>query len=81
VSEYRLNTCRLCGKSELGRYSTNLVKYGVRHYVHAECGLKKWGAAFLDKIPQYEIGHLPYRAVKAAGLMAEVERRLRAEKP
>jgi len=77
VSNFRLNTCRLCKKSEVGEYSTSLIKYGVRHYVHAECGLKKWGAVFLDMIPAHEVGRLPWRAVKAAGLLPEVERRVK----
>jgi len=69
------NTCRLCGNGESS--SQALFKYGVRHYVHAECGLKKWGASLFDRLPAHQLGELPYRIMKRAGLLPELERRLR----
>lgn len=69
----QFNTCRLCKKSD-----EPLFKYAVRHYAHAECGFKKWNAGFLDMIPQHEIQRMPYRAIEAAGLMDEVNRRMKA---
>lgn len=58
------NTCRICKD-----YDTDLLRYGTRHYCHAECGFSRWGAEFLRKIPAHEIGCVPYR------LLADPERR------
>lgn len=52
------NTCRLCKDSNMHR---PLMRYGIRHYCHAECGFKKWGDEFVLKIPRHEIGNLPFR--------------------
>jgi hypothetical protein len=54
-------TCRLCADTKYGR---PLFRYGIRHYCHAECGLEKWGAIFLGKIPRYEVGQIPYKALE-----------------
>lgn len=51
-------TCRLCSDTETWR---PMFRYGIRHYCHAECGLRKFGDSFIEKIPQHEIGNLPYR--------------------
>ena len=69
-----MNTCRLCGTSD-----EPLFKYSVRHYTHAGCAFDKWGAKFLDMIPAHQIGRLPYRAVKKAGLELEVALHVRFE--
>lgn len=76
MSDFRINTCRVCGQQEFDSSLRPLFKYGVRHYAHGTCGLKKWGATFLDMIPQHQLGRLPFRFVSAAGLMQEVERRM-----
>lgn len=57
-----IETCRLC---KLSNYETPepLAKYSVRHYAHFSCGLKRWGADFLNKLPLHEIGQIPYRLV------------------
>ncbi len=49
-----MNTCRLCGNDDFS--GDPLIKYGVRHYVHAECAFKKWGESFLDKIASVAVG-------------------------
>lgn len=58
-----LQTCRLCKKSNFETPYEAIVKYGVRHYAHFACGLKRWGAEFLDRIPQHQIGLIPFRLV------------------
>lgn len=63
--------CRFCKTDE-----EPLFKYAVRHYVCVACGMKQWGADFFDKIPQHELGQMPYFVVKEAGLLPELERRL-----
>ena len=73
-----MNTCRFCKKSEFdgrqkGKY--RLVKYGVRHYAHADCGLKALGAEFFDRLTPWECTQFPYFAAKAAGLAKELFRR------
>jgi hypothetical protein len=52
-----LNTCRICRDLDASR---PLLRFGVRHYCHAECGFAKWGDEFLRKIPVHEIGAIPY---------------------
>ena len=54
-----MNTCRLCGKSEWTHNST-MIKYGVRHYAHPDCALRKWGAAFFDRILPWQARNFPY---------------------
>lgn len=68
-----MNTCRLCKN-----WDEPLFKYGVRHYVHAECGFKRWGAEFLDMIPEHQIQRLPYLQIPK-DLRTEVERRYMAQ--
>lgn len=54
------NNCRLCKDRALHR---PLLRYGIRHYCHAECGFSKWGDEFLNKIPAHEIGGIPFRLI------------------
>lgn len=60
-----MSVCRLCKK-----WDEPLFKYGTRRYAHADCALQKWGAKFLDMIPAHQIGRLPYRALRGAGVEA-----------
>jgi hypothetical protein len=55
-----VNTCRLCKKAEYKTPNENLIKYGVRHYVHLSCALTKWGNTFLDGLHDHQIGQLPF---------------------
>lgn len=66
-----MSTCRICKK-----WDEPMFKYSTRHYAHAACGLARFGAKFLDMIPEHMIGALPYRQVEKAGFMDEVMRRL-----
>lgn len=56
-----LNSCRLCKHQDINR---QVVRYGVRHYCHAECGFERWGDGFLRKVYGYEIGNIPYRLLQ-----------------
>jgi hypothetical protein len=58
TQQYRFNMCRLCKDDDLFR---PLVRYGIRHYCHPECGFAKWGDDLLRKIPSHEIGSIPWR--------------------
>lgn len=53
-----IGTCRLCKDKSTDR---TLLKYGVRHYCHPECGFAKWGDEMLRMIPAHEVGQIPYR--------------------
>ena len=66
-----MNTCRLCHG-----YRGSLIKYGVRHYAHADCGLQRWGAAFFDRLHDWQLKQFPYFAAKKAGLAEELVRRV-----
>jgi len=46
--ERTLKTCRFCGKH--GYDDSDFVKYGVRHYAHNQCFLKRPDAA--DRVPR-----------------------------
>lgn len=67
-----LNACRLCSDRSSQR---NVVRYGIRHYCHAECGFDRWGDDFLRRIPAHEIGALPYRLI----LVSETRKALALE--
>lgn len=58
------NHCRLCSKDS---YDVPLFKYGVRHYVCAECGFKRWGDKFLDRLALANVNALPLRVCEAHG--------------
>ncbi len=58
-----MNACRFCKED----YKP-LLKYGVRHYAHADCGAAKFGfKEFIDKLPTHIIKSLPFRLCKANG--------------
>lgn len=61
-----LNICRFCKKyGDEGNYK--LVKYGVRHYAHADCGLKAKGVAFFDSLTDWQCTQFPALAAHDAG--------------
>lgn len=61
-----MNTCRFCKNDESpGRF--HLVKYGVRHYAHADCGLKAKGVAFFDSLTDWQCTQFPVIAASEAG--------------
>lgn len=65
------NTCRLCHK-----FDEHLVRYGIRHYAHADCGLQKWGAQFFNKLSQYECEQFPAMVASRHKLLPALEARL-----
>lgn len=74
-------TCRLCGKSEYDKDASpyGLIHYAVRHYAHADCALEKWGAAFFERLTDWQVEHFPYLAAAKVGLAAELERRIKQQ--
>ena len=54
-----MSTCRVCG-GYLEPAGNPLIKYSLRHYAHAECGLKKWGDAFFDRMHPWQARNFPY---------------------
>jgi hypothetical protein len=64
-----MSTCRLCG--DWGEQRGTLVPYSVRHYVHVECGLKRWGVAFFDRLMPWQVRNLPPVQVSMAGFLEE----------
>ena len=69
-----MNTCRFCKSWDGGKYG--FVKYGVRHYAHADCALKAKGPAFFDLLQDWQLRQFPYFAAKEAGLADELVRRV-----
>lgn len=70
-----INHCRLC-HADCEQSWDPLIKYGIRHYAHASCGLKRWGAAFFDRLHGWQIEHFPYFTAKKLGFAEELERRI-----
>jgi hypothetical protein len=63
--------CRFCRDYD-GEGHGTLLKYGVRHYAHVECGLKAKGAAFFEHFTDWQLSHaFPYLAVIKFGLEKE----------
>lgn len=58
-----MNTCRFCKEQT----DAELVKYGVRHYAHADCAMKEVGAAFFDRLTPWQATQFPYFAARRAG--------------
>lgn len=54
VIGYHWPQCRVC---KINSPSNKLVKYGVRHYAHPDCALKKWGASFFDRLTPWQAKH------------------------
>jgi hypothetical protein len=71
---YEPRICRFCKKSE---DSSRLLKYEVRHYAHAKCGLAAQGVAFLDHFTDWQCTQFPYFAALGHGVetLAELMRR------
>lgn len=56
--------CRFC-KGDEG----TLLKYSVRHYAHAQCGLEARGGAFLDNFTDWQLAcQFPYLVAKRFGV-------------
>ena len=66
-----MSTCRLCKG-----YDGEMIQYSVRHYAHAECAFKKWGADFLQMIHPWQAKYqVPYMSAVKAGFKKELEER------
>jgi hypothetical protein len=63
-----MSTCRFCKQ-----YGANLVKYEVRHYAHAKCGLAAKGVAFFATLTDWQCTQFPYLAAHNAGPAVEAE--------
>ena len=70
-----MNACRLCTPAPIRSKYGAPFKYGPRHYAHAECGLRKWGAEFFDKLSAAQLGDFPYFAAVEFGVTAELTER------
>lgn len=68
--------CRVCKQTA---DTSDLVKYAVRHYAHAECALKKWGAAFFDRLTPWQCGNFPYLIAAKYGVANELQARASLE--
>jgi hypothetical protein len=66
-------TCRVCKKGEEERA---LVKYAARHYAHARCALRKWGAAFFDRLTPWQLEQFSFTAALHEGLQDELVKRI-----
>lgn len=70
------STCRFC---KLAEDSSNLLKYGVRHYAHPNCLIAHRGPAIFQTLPLYPLQKPELRrAAIAAGCLAELEAAIRA---
>jgi len=65
-----MNVCRFCKMD-----GASLIHYAVRHYAHADCGLKAQGADFLDNLTDWQCTRFPLRAAKRAGVLDILVRR------
>ena len=64
----RLRWCRFCGDAG---FVGDLVKYGVRHYAHADCYLA--AGKPLSDLSAFQLRKLPADALASRGLLAERE--------
>ena len=65
-----MSTCRFCQGQE-----GSMVKYSIRHYAHAACGLQAQGAAFFENLTDWQCTQFPYLAAKKAGFEKVLEQR------
>ncbi len=74
------NTCRVCSKCTYEKHRYGMVKFGPRHWAHADCGLQRYGVKFLDKLSPHQIASFPFMAAQDAGMLDDLVR-LHKEKP
>lgn len=59
--------CRFCKKHD---DDDRLLKYGTRHYAHADCFFGSSGRPFpLDDLHDWQIRNVPYLILKKYGLL------------
>jgi hypothetical protein len=76
------HTCRVCGHAEYESGCINVskfpfVRYGKRHWAHADCGMTKWGMGFLARLSESAFMSFPALACQAAGLPGALNAELR----
>jgi hypothetical protein len=71
LSSTMTNRCRLCEVT-----TGDLVKYGIRHYAHAECALTKWGSLFFNKLTQHQCEQFPALVAHRHKLLPALEARI-----
>lgn len=67
-----IHICRFCHAYSF-HANDDMVRYGRRHWAHKTCYIARRG---IDGLNKSQIESLPYRAIKDAGLLPLVERRL-----
>lgn len=67
MNERQHRQCRFCQDRGLER---QLLKYGVRHYAHAECLVRKLGVDALAALPSGELATAPVLVLRDMGIDA-----------
>jgi hypothetical protein len=75
-----MNTCRFCQKASYEDHKYPMVKYGVRHYAHADCALKARGAAFFARLTPWQLTTFPALAAFETDLLDALRAAI-AERP
>ena len=70
-----MSTCRICKSSD-----GPLIKYGVRHYAHAACGLNKFGATFFDRLSDWQLDKFPAIVAIRAGMFNTLVEKARSRR-
>ena len=73
-----LNTCRFCKKAGYEPHRYGMLKYGPRHWAHADCALKKHGGNFFAKLTPYQLSVFPAFAAINASLGEELRQAIEA---
>lgn len=74
-----IHICRICKWSEVDGNGPHVkgmpriskfpfIRYGARHWAHADCGMKKHGMKFLEGLSTGQLERFPVMACVAAGL-------------
>jgi hypothetical protein len=77
-----MHVCRICKKPE--SHDRPVYSYAMRHWVHAECAMERWGAAAFDRFYLWQLLLFPWFVAKRLGLTEALERKiaeLRSEEP
>ncbi len=74
-----LHTCRICHRLENEPRSSSypMIRYGVRSWAHADCGMNKHGMHFLQGLSTGQVERFPFMACLMAGLPQAIPVELR----
>jgi hypothetical protein len=50
-----------------------MLQYARCHWVHSECGLKKWGAAFFGRLALWQLKLIPFLYLEQYRLLEAYE--------